>query len=100
MATLAIGTVASAAATATGLGLGAKDLNLTSDLFKLQMRQAKRLWAADWAEGSWRHGESMLQSAKQHSEALAMAAATYFQAEKHHRVNMWRPGPAKSDFRS
>jgi hypothetical protein len=86
MATLAIGTVASAAATATGLGLGAKDLNLTSDLFKLQMRQAKRLWAADWAEGSWRHGESMLQSAKQHAEGQAMGAAAYFQAEKHHRA--------------
>ena len=80
------GVAASAGASAMGIGLGAKDLHLTSDLFKLQMRQPKRLWAADWAEASWRHGESMLQSAKQHSEAQAMAAATYFQAEKHHRA--------------
>jgi hypothetical protein len=46
------------------------------------MRQAKRLWAADWAESSWRHGEELMQSAQQHSESQAIAAATYFQQER------------------
>ncbi|KAL3779159.1 hypothetical protein HJC23_014006 [Cyclotella cryptica] len=69
-------------ATALGLGMGKADLELTQELFKLQMRQAKRLWTADWAENSLRHGEQCLQSAQQHTESQAMAAATYFQAEK------------------
>mmetsp|Transcript_6259 Transcript_6259/g.15577 ORF Transcript_6259/g.15577 Transcript_6259/m.15577 type:complete len:797 (+) Transcript_6259:113-2503(+) len=74
--------VGSAGAAALGLGMGRADLELTQDLFKLQMRQAKRLWTADWAENSVRHGEQCLQSAQQHSESQAMATAAYFQAEK------------------
>lgn len=69
-------------ATALGLGIGKTDLDLTRDLFKLQMRQAKRLWTADWAESSLRHGESCMQNAQQHAESQAIALATYFQAEK------------------
>lgn len=42
----------SAAATGIGFGMGKSDMDLTRELFKLQMRQAKRLWAADWAEAS------------------------------------------------
>lgn len=72
----------SAGATALGLGMGKTDLDLTRDLFKLQMQQAKRLWAADWAENSLRHGEQCLQSAQQHAEAQALGTAAYFQAEK------------------
>ncbi|CAB9525375.1 expressed unknown protein [Seminavis robusta] len=72
----------SAGATMVGLGMGKTDLDLTRDLFKLQMRQAKRLWTADWAEASVRHGESCMQSAQQHSESQAVAMATYFQAER------------------
>ncbi|KAL3919679.1 MAG: hypothetical protein SGILL_003638, partial [Bacillariaceae sp.] len=49
---------------------------------QLQMRQAKRLWTADWAEGSVRHGEACMQSAQQHAESQAMSMATYYQAEK------------------
>eukprot|EP01050_Picozoa_sp_SAG11_P014227 SAG11_NODE_1729_length_4365_cov_2.317628_4_plen_181_part_00 len=83
MAFAAASVVAGAASTAAGLGLAKSDLDLTRDLFKLQMRQTKRLWAADWAEGSWRHGEQCMQSAQQHAEGQAMAAAAYFQAERH-----------------
>jgi PH domain len=72
----------SAGATSLGLAMGKSDLDLTRDLFKLQMRQAKRLWTADWAEASVRHGEQCLQSAQQHQEAQAMATAAYYQAEK------------------
>jgi hypothetical protein len=85
MAGAVVGGLASAAATGLGLGIGSKDLALTNELFKLQMRQTKRLWAADWSEASWRHGEQVMQSAQQHAEAQAMAAAAYFQAEKIHR---------------
>lgn len=72
----------SAGATVLGIGMGKTDLELTQDLFKLQMRQAKRLWTADWAESSVRHGEQCMQSAQQHAESQAMAMATYYQAEK------------------
>ena len=51
----------SAAASAAGFGMGKADMDLSRDLFKLQMCQAKRLWAADWAENSIRHGESCMQ---------------------------------------
>lgn len=78
----AAGAAGSAGAAALGLGLGKTDLDLTRELFKMQMRQAKRLWTADWAENSVRHGEQCMQSAQQHAEAQAMAAAAYFQAEK------------------
>jgi hypothetical protein len=71
-----------AGATVLGLGMGKSDMELTRDLFKLQMRQAKRLWTADWAEASVRHGEQCMQAAQQHAESQAMAMATYYQAEK------------------
>ena len=80
-----LGGVASAGASAMGLNLNKASLVLTQDLFKLQMRQTKRLWAADWAENSWRHGEGLLQNAQQHTESQAMAAAAYFQSERIHR---------------
>ena len=73
---------AGAGATALGLSMGKTDLDLTRDLFKMQMQQTKRLWTADFAENSVRHGEACMQSAQQHSESQAMATATYFQAEK------------------
>ncbi|KAL3909399.1 MAG: hypothetical protein SGILL_008103 [Bacillariaceae sp.] len=75
----------SAGATALGLGMGKSDMDLTRDLFKLQMRQAKRLWTADWAEASVRHGEACMQSAQQHAESQAMSMATYYQSEKLNR---------------
>jgi hypothetical protein len=78
----AAGAAGNATATALGLSMGKSDMDLTRDLFKLQMRQAKRLWTADWAEASVRHGESTMQSAQQHAEAQAMAMASYYQAEK------------------
>lgn len=78
----AAGAAGSVGATALGLGMGKTDLDLTRDLFKLQMRQAKRLWTADWAEASVRHAEQCMQAAQQHSEAQALATAAYFQAEK------------------
>jgi len=65
-----------------GLGMGATDLELSQNLFKLQMQQAKRLWTADWAEASVRHGEACAQNAQQHAEGQALSNATYFQAEK------------------
>jgi hypothetical protein len=79
---VAAANAAGAGATALGLGMGKSDLDLTRGLFKLQMQQAKRLWTADWADNSVRHGESIMQSAQQHAEAQAIAMATYFQAEK------------------
>lgn len=72
----------SAGATVLGLSMGKTDLDLTRNLFKMQMRQAKRLWTADWADASVRHGEQCMQSAQQHSEAQALASAAYFQSEK------------------
>lgn len=62
--------------------MGKTDLDLSRDLFKKQMRQAKRLWTADWAESSVRHGESCMQSAQQHAEAQALSMAAYYQAER------------------
>merc|ERR1712151_946284 len=76
------GAAGSAAATGLGLGMGKTDLDLAKDLFKQQMRQTKRLWTADWAESSLRHGESCMQSAQQHFESQAMATVSYLQAEK------------------
>eukprot|EP00546_Thalassionema_frauenfeldii_P020259 CAMPEP_0178895552 /NCGR_PEP_ID=MMETSP0786-20121207/656_1 /TAXON_ID=186022 /ORGANISM="Thalassionema frauenfeldii, Strain CCMP 1798" /LENGTH=796 /DNA_ID=CAMNT_0020565807 /DNA_START=43 /DNA_END=2429 /DNA_ORIENTATION=+ len=76
------GCAAEAGATAFGLGMGQKEMELSRNLFKMQMQQAKRLWTADWAEASLRHGEQCMQSAQQHAESQAMATAAYFQAEK------------------
>lgn len=78
----AVGAAGSAGATVLGLGMGKTDLELSQELFKQQMRQTKRLWTADWAESSLRHGEQTLQAAQQHAEAQAMSTASYFQAEK------------------
>jgi hypothetical protein len=78
----AVGTAGSAGAAALGIGIGKSDMDLSRNLFKQQMRQAKRLWTADWAEASVRHGETIMQAAQHHSEAQAMAAASYYQAEK------------------
>ena len=72
---------AGAGATAIGLGMGKTDLDLTRELFQIQMRQAKRLWTADHAVGSVRHAEACLQAAQQHAEAQALGTATYHQAE-------------------
>eukprot|EP01052_Picozoa_sp_SAG31_P044923 SAG31_NODE_8009_length_1542_cov_2.248094_2_plen_129_part_00 len=96
MAAAAIGVGASAAATALGLGLDGKSLEQTHTLFKLQMRQSKRLWAADWAESAWRHGESMQQAAQQHAEAQAIAAATFVQAERFQAESIRQVRPAVS----
>eukprot|EP00588_Corethron_pennatum_P028918 CAMPEP_0194314176 /NCGR_PEP_ID=MMETSP0171-20130528/11006_1 /TAXON_ID=218684 /ORGANISM="Corethron pennatum, Strain L29A3" /LENGTH=736 /DNA_ID=CAMNT_0039069457 /DNA_START=151 /DNA_END=2358 /DNA_ORIENTATION=+ len=79
---LPIAAAAQAGSTVLGLGIGKTDLDLTRDLFKMQMQQAKRLWTADWAEASLRHGEQCMQSAQQHAEAQAMATASYIQADK------------------
>ena len=78
----AVGTAGSAGATALGIGMGKSDMDQSRDLFKQQMRQTKRLWTADWAEASVRHGETIMQAAQHHSEAQAMASASYYQAEK------------------
>jgi hypothetical protein len=82
VAARAAGAATNAGATALGLGMGKSDLDLTRELFKLQMRQSKRLWAADWAEQSVRHAEACMQAAQQHAESQAMAMASYYQSEK------------------
>jgi hypothetical protein len=79
------GGVLNAGATTLGLNLAQNDLELTKEVFMQQMRQQKRLWAADWAESSWRHGEQCMQSAQQHAECYSLSAATFYQAEKIHR---------------
>ena len=78
----AVGAAGSAGATALGIGMGKSDMDLSRNLFKQQMRQTKRLWTADWAEASVRHGETTMQAAQHHSEAQALATASYYQAEK------------------
>ena len=84
----AAGAASSAGATALGLGMGKTDLDLTRELFKMQMRQAKRLWTADFAENSVRHGESCYQNAQQHYENIALSKAAYYQSEKLHLQSM------------
>lgn len=78
----AAGAAGTAGATALGLGMGKTDMDLSRELFKDQMRQSKRLWTADWAEASVRHGETTMQAAQHHSEGQAMSVAAYYQAEK------------------
>jgi hypothetical protein len=78
----AVGAAGSAGATALGIGLGKSGLDLSRGLFQEQMRQTKRLWTADWAEASVRHGEAIMQAVQHHSEGQAMATASYYQAEK------------------
>ena len=57
-------------------------MDLSKNIFKDQMRQAKRSWTADWAEASVRCGEAIMQAAQHHSEAHAMSIVSYYQAEK------------------
>jgi hypothetical protein len=73
---------ASAGATALGLTLEQKSVDLTREVFLLQMRQAKRLFTAQWAEASYRYGEAMAQAAQQHCEDMAWAKTAYLQTEK------------------
>ena len=61
-----VGAASNAGATALGLSMGKTDLELTQDLFKMQMQQTKRLWTADYAENSIRHNESIQLALKQH----------------------------------
>ncbi|KAL7515999.1 hypothetical protein ACHAWX_001059 [Stephanocyclus meneghinianus] len=84
----AISTGASAGATAFGLKLDKQSVDLTRECFLLQMRQAKRLFTAQWAETAYHHGEAMAQAAQQHAEAQALTAAQYFQTERIHSEDM------------
>lgn len=81
-ATRAATAASQTAATALGLGLGKTDLDLAQLFFRQQMQQTKRLWTADYAEASIRHGETCAQSARQHAESQAAANAAYYQAER------------------
>ena len=58
----AISTGAGAGATALGLNLDKQSVELTRECFLLQMRQAKRLFTAQWAEAAYHHGEASLNS--------------------------------------
>jgi hypothetical protein len=78
----AASTAGGAGATALGLHLDKRGVDLTKECFLLQMRQSKRMFAAGWAEASYRHGEQLAQAAQQHAESLALATAQYYQAEK------------------
>ena len=80
----AAGAASSAGATALGLSMGKSDLDLTRDLFKMQMRQTKRLWTADYAENSLRHSEAIYQNYTMHVQSQLLALAQYYQSEKHH----------------
>ncbi|KAL3816854.1 hypothetical protein ACHAXA_005132 [Cyclostephanos tholiformis] len=73
---------ASAGATALGLKIDQKSVDLTKEIFLLQMRQTKRLFTAQWAEASYRYGEAMAQAAQQHCEDMALAKTAYLQAER------------------
>ena len=84
LAAAAISTGAGAGATALGLNIDKQSLDLTRECFLVQMRQAKRLFTAQWAEASYHHGEALAQAAQQHAEAQALTAAQYFQAERIH----------------
>ena len=73
---------ASAGATALGLKLDQKSVDLTKEIFLLQMRQSKRLFTAQWAQSSYMYGEAVAQAAQHHSEDMALAKTAYLQAEK------------------
>lgn len=73
---------ANAGATAMGLSLNQESVDITKEIFLLQMQQAKRLFTAQWAESSYRYGEAMAQAAEQHLEDMALAKTAYLQAEK------------------
>lgn len=79
-----VAAAANAGATAFGLNLDKQSVELTRECFLLQMRQAKRLFTAQWAEAAYHHGEAMAQAAQQHAEAQALATAQYFQTERIH----------------
>ena len=78
----AASTAGGATATALGLHLDKRSVDLTKECFLLQMRQSKRMFTAGWAEASYRHGEQLAQAAQQHAESQALATAQYYQAEK------------------
>ncbi|KAL3804439.1 hypothetical protein ACHAW5_008285 [Stephanodiscus triporus] len=73
---------ANAGATALGLSLNQESVDITKEIFLLQMQQTKRLFTAQWAESSYRYGEAMAQAAEQHLEDMALAKTAYLQAEK------------------
>ena len=73
---------ASAGATALGLKLDQKSVDLTKEIFLLQMRQSKRLFTAQWAQSSYMYGEAMAQAAQHHFEEMALAKTSYLQTEK------------------
>ena len=79
-----MGAAVGSSATALGLKLDKQSVDLTRDAFLQQMRQSKRLFTAQWAETSYRHGEALGQSAQQHAEAQALSTAQYYQAERIH----------------
>lgn len=83
IASNAIGMVSGVA----GAGFSKSSNDITAEVFKQQMRQSKRLWSADWAEASWRHGDQLMQAAQQHAEGQALAAAQYYQAERQFKQN-------------
>eukprot|EP01051_Picozoa_sp_SAG22_P009099 SAG22_NODE_733_length_7580_cov_2.329501_3_plen_433_part_00 len=89
MATAFVGAGMSGLATAAGLGIDAAALEKQTEIFKMQLKQTKRLWAADWAETSWRHGEDLLQAARQHQEDQALAAASYYQNQKNFQLGRY-----------
>ena len=78
----AISTGAGAGATVFGLKLDKQSVELTRECFLMQMRQAKRLFTAQWAETAYHHGEALSQPAQQHDEAQALSTAPYFQTER------------------
>ena len=85
IATALVGGAANAIGAVSGLagaGFSKSSNEITAEVFKQQMRQSKRLWSADWAEASWRHGDQLMQAAQQHAEGQALAAAQYHQAER------------------
>ena len=83
-----VGSSAGAGATALGLKMDKQSVDLTRDAYLQQMRQSKRLFTAQWVDASYRHGETVLQSAQQHEESQALAKAQYFQAERIHSEDM------------
>jgi len=84
----AVTTGAGASATAFGLKLDKQSVELTRECFLMQMRQAKRLFTAQWAETAYHHGEALAQTAQQHAEAQALSTAQYFQTERIHSEDM------------
>ena len=70
VAATAVGTAFDVGMQVAGVSQGSKGLKDAEGFFKMQMRQARRQWAADFAEGSWRHAKACLQSARKHAEGM------------------------------